>query len=128
MSLQAWIATRKGLFELRHEGARGWQVAGTSFLGDPVTIVLPRGAGAHAGRMLAGLNLGHFGVKVQASDDGGKIAALFQPDEQRIERSRFHTGQAAKLVTIGPLAARLEQGCKDCLRMLGKGAGSSHTG
>ena len=72
MSLQAWIATRKGLFELRHEGARGWQVAGTHFLGDPVSMVLPRGAGAQGGRMLAGLNLGHFGVKVQASDDGGK--------------------------------------------------------
>src|SRR5574343_413776 len=59
MNLQAWVATRKGLFELRHDGAKGWRIAGTSFLGDPVTMVLPRGEGAFGGRM-------------QASDDAGK--------------------------------------------------------
>jgi hypothetical protein len=67
MEDRAWIATRKGLFELRRRG-RAWGVERISFLGEPVSMVLPpRGAG----RMLAALNLGHFGVKVHASDDGG---------------------------------------------------------
>lgn len=68
MSLhRAWVATRKGLFEL-HRRAAGWQVAGVHFLGEPVSAVLPPDTGGH---MLAALNLGHFGVKLQASDDAG---------------------------------------------------------
>jgi hypothetical protein len=67
MTDRAWVATRKGLFELRG-GPRGWTVARTSFLGEPVSAVL---APDRDGRMLAALNLGHFGVKVFASDDGG---------------------------------------------------------
>lgn len=64
---RAWVATRKGLFELRRARA-GWQVANVSFLGDPVTMLLPPQAD---GRMLAALNLGHFGVKLHASEDAG---------------------------------------------------------
>ena len=64
----AWVATRKGLFELRHDG-RGWQIANLSFLAEPVSMVLPAPAGQ---RMLAALNLGHFGTKLHGSDDGGK--------------------------------------------------------
>jgi hypothetical protein len=67
MSPRAWIATRKGLFELRRQ-PQGWAVAGVSFLGEPVSMVLPPGPD---GRMLAALNLGHFGVKMHASDDAG---------------------------------------------------------
>lgn len=65
---RAWIATRKGLFELQRSGD-GWRVANASFLGEPVTMLLPPD---DAGRMLAALNLGHFGVKLHASDDGGR--------------------------------------------------------
>ncbi len=64
---RAWVATRKGLFELRRR-ASGWQVERVSFLGDPVSQLLPPDA---QGRMLAALNLGHFGVKLQASADAG---------------------------------------------------------
>lgn len=64
---RAWVATRKGLFELRRSGA-DWRIHRVSFLGDPVSLVLPPQAD---GRMLAALNLGHFGVKVHASDDAG---------------------------------------------------------
>ena len=64
---RAWVATRKGLFELKR-GARGWDVARVSFLAEPVSMLLPPTAG---GRMFAALNLGHFGVKVHASDDAG---------------------------------------------------------
>lgn len=67
MDHRAWVATRKGLFELQRRGA-GWRIARSSFLGEPVTLLLPPDA---QGRMLAALNLGHFGVKVHASDDAG---------------------------------------------------------
>ncbi len=64
---RAWVATRKGLFEMQR--ARDtWQVARVSFLGEPVSMVLPPNGD---GCMLAALNLGHFGVKVHASDDAG---------------------------------------------------------
>ena len=76
MTDRAWAATRKGLFELRRR-AGVWQIEHSSFLGDPVSMLLPPiapgpSAGAHAGRMIAALNLGHFGVKLHASDDGGR--------------------------------------------------------
>ena len=64
---RAWVATRKGLIELRRARS-GWAVHRTSFLGEPVTMLLPPDAG---GRMLAALNLGHFGVKLHASSDAG---------------------------------------------------------
>lgn len=67
MDDRAWIATRKGLIELRRR-AGGWQVGRTHFLGEPVSAVLPPGEG---GPLLAALNLGHYGVKLQRSADGG---------------------------------------------------------
>lgn len=71
MNHRAWVATRKGLFELQRTAGQ-WRIARSSFLGEPVSMVLPPVArGPHAGRMLAALNLGHFGTKVHASDDAG---------------------------------------------------------
>ena len=70
-SQRAWVATRKGLFELRRTASavgERWRIAGVSFLAEPVTTLLPPGTD---GRMLAALNLGHFGVKLHASDDAG---------------------------------------------------------
>ena len=67
MPARAWIATRKGLFELQRRAA-GWDVARVHFLGEPVSMLLPP---QPSGRMLAALNLGHFGVKLHASDDAG---------------------------------------------------------
>lgn len=69
MNDRSWIATRKGLFELRRGGATGrWSVARTAFLGEPVSMVLPPADGSP---LVAALNLGHFGVKLHASDDAG---------------------------------------------------------
>jgi photosystem II stability/assembly factor-like uncharacterized protein len=71
MPQRAWVATRKGLFELQRE-AEAWRIARTSFLGEPVSMVLPpQASGPHAGRMMAALNLGHFGTKLHVSDDAG---------------------------------------------------------
>ena len=64
---RAWIATRKGLFELRRTTA-SWRIERISFLGEPVSMVLPPQDGK---RMLVALNLGHFGVKLHASEDAG---------------------------------------------------------
>jgi len=95
----AWVATRKGLFELRHEGARGWQIAHLSFIAEPVTMMLPAPPGQ---RMLAALNLGHFGVKLHGSDDGGRnwrelAAPSFPPQPEGAP------GPAWKLVQIWSL-------------------------
>lgn len=73
---RAWAATRKGLIELAPDAARGWRIVRTHFLAEPVSMLLPPvgddRAGAGFGRRLwAALNLGHFGVKIHASDDGG---------------------------------------------------------
>lgn len=100
MENRAWVATRKGLFEYRRRGG-SWRVERTSFLGEPVSMVLPP---QPDGRMLAALNLGHFGVKVHASDDAGVSwqevdapAYPKQPDDA--------AGPAWKLVQIWSLAA-----------------------
>ncbi|MED5620223.1 WD40/YVTN/BNR-like repeat-containing protein [Ideonella sp. BN130291] len=67
MTTRAWAATRKGLFEL-YRGPGGWDIERVHFLAEPVSMLLPPGA---SGRMLAALNLGHFGVKLHASGDAG---------------------------------------------------------
>ena len=81
MAARAWIATRKGLIELTRR-AGGWAVVRTHFIAEPVSAVLPPTPG---GRMLAALNLGHFGVKVHASDDAGatwtEVAAPAYPPQ-----------------------------------------------
>ncbi len=65
-SSRLFVATRKGLFTL-HRGEAGWKIAQTAFLGDPISIVHVD----RAGRIYAALDLGHFGVKLKRSDDGG---------------------------------------------------------
>ena len=81
MTSRAWVATRKGLFELTR-GRAGWDIARLHFVADPVTMLLPPDAD---GRMLAALNLGHFGVKLHASDDAGRswqeVAAPAYPEQ-----------------------------------------------
>ncbi len=66
---RAWVATRKGLFELRCRAGQ-WQIERVSFLGEPVTMLLPPEAGSS--RMLASLTTGHYGTKLHASDDAGR--------------------------------------------------------
>jgi hypothetical protein len=60
-------ATRKGLFLLEPDG-EGWNIRREAFLGDPVSLAVQDPA---SGRVYAALKLGHFGVKLHASDDAG---------------------------------------------------------
>ncbi len=61
---RAFLSTRKGLFELRDDGA-GWEQAAVHFLGEPVSMAL---ADRRDGSLYAALNLGHFGVKLHRKD------------------------------------------------------------
>jgi hypothetical protein len=61
------VATRKGLFTVDRNPS-GWRIARTAFLADPVSIVMDAGQG----RIYAALELGHFGVKLHRSADGGE--------------------------------------------------------
>ncbi len=67
MSDRLYVATRKGLFTAERSGD-SWSIIASAFVGDPVTMLLddPRD-----GTLYAALNLGHFGVKLHRSDDGG---------------------------------------------------------
>jgi hypothetical protein len=71
MSDRLFVATRKGLFTI-NRGAGRWPLSEPAFLGDPVTAILhdPRD-----GTLYAALNLGHFGVKMRRSKDGGQTWA-----------------------------------------------------
>ncbi len=69
MSDRLYLATRKGLFTAERNGADSWTLVASAFVGDSVTMLLddPRD-----GTLYAALNLGHFGVKLHRSEDGGK--------------------------------------------------------
>jgi photosystem II stability/assembly factor-like uncharacterized protein len=68
MAERAFLSTRKGLFELRRDGA-GWTVETVHFVGEPVSFTL---ADARDGSVYAALNLGHFGVKLHRRDPGAR--------------------------------------------------------
>ena len=67
MADRLWVATRKGLFMLDREGP-DWAIRERTFLGDPVTMVLPDG---RDGSCYAAVGHGHFGAKLHRSEDGG---------------------------------------------------------
>ena len=68
MTDRLFASTRKGLFEFRRKNNE-WSLANISFLGSPVTgLLMHPGDGA----LYATLDLGHFGVKLHESRDGGK--------------------------------------------------------
>lgn len=61
--MKLYVGTKKGLFVFD-----GKSLGKPHFLGDPVSMVLPD----RDGTLYAALNLGHFGVKLRRSGDGGK--------------------------------------------------------
>jgi hypothetical protein len=68
MSDRILVSTRKGLFELQRAHGR-WSICRTSFLGDSVSLTAKSPVD---GTLYAALGLGHFGVKLRASTDGGQ--------------------------------------------------------
>jgi hypothetical protein len=100
MSDRLFVGTRKGLFTIEKENGR-WTVGDPAFLGDPVTAVLSQDAG---NTIHAALNLGHFGVKMRRSLDGGKTweeqsAPAYPPQPENAP------GPAWKLVQVWTLEA-----------------------
>jgi hypothetical protein len=67
MPTTLYVATRKDLFTFIADGA-AWRLRDRHFIGDPVSAVLPD---RRDGSLYAALNLGHFGVKLRRSRDGG---------------------------------------------------------
>ncbi|MGD8324631.1 MAG: exo-alpha-sialidase, partial [Gammaproteobacteria bacterium] len=66
MSDRVLIGTRKGFFTIVRN-ASGWSIDKSELLGDPVTMLLQDRAGAiHVAQ-----DMGHFGVKIKRSTDGG---------------------------------------------------------
>ncbi|MDB5946081.1 MAG: hypothetical protein JWQ33_1107, partial [Ramlibacter sp.] len=61
------IGTRKGLFVAARTGA-GWRIGPPRFAGEPVTQFAAEPDG---GAWYAALRLGHFGIKLRKSQDGG---------------------------------------------------------
>ena len=103
MQDRAWAATRKGLFELRRRGT-GWAIERVSFLGEPVSMLLPPQDGSS--RLFAALNLGHFGVKLHGSDDAGQTwQELTAPAYPPQPEGEPVAGVAWKLVQIWSMAA-----------------------
>jgi photosystem II stability/assembly factor-like uncharacterized protein len=67
MSERFYAGTRKGLFTVEKSGSQ-WRIARVDFLGEPVTMFLQD---SRDGALYASLTLGHFGVKLRRSTDGG---------------------------------------------------------
>ncbi len=66
MAQQLLVGTRKGLFVVGRHGG-DWRIERAELLGDPVTAVL----GEPDGTLHAAQDMGHFGVKMKRSRDGG---------------------------------------------------------
>lgn len=62
------VGTRKGLFRIERDNKGHWQITQNWFLGDPVSAVCSESGGQ---RIHAAMDLGHFGVKMRRSEDGG---------------------------------------------------------
>src|SRR4051812_4865856 len=100
MSDRLFVGTRKGLFTITRRNGR-WSAGEPAFLGDPVTAVL------HDTRddtLYASLNLGHFGVKMRRSKDGGKTWEE-QPTPAYPQQPENAAGPAWKLVLVWTLEA-----------------------
>lgn len=78
MSDRILVATRKGLFTVERQGNGGaaWKVTGCDFVADHVSMVL---ADPRDGRVYAGLDHGHFGVKMHRRDAGGAWEEIASP-------------------------------------------------
>ncbi len=112
MSDRIWVATRKGLFAVDRSKAGNWTVGPPSFLGNPVTFVLPDRRGD--GTLYAALNLGHFGIKLQRStDDGASWDEITAPRFAPVDDSAGADEEAVKAAPSVSLIWSLESGGDD---------------
>lgn len=63
------LGTRKGYLAFRRAARGDWRLDRSAFVGDPVSQLLPDPRG---NRLYAAMDLGHFGVKLRVSEDGGR--------------------------------------------------------
>lgn len=104
MSDRAYLATRKGLFEV-YRTHEAWHVDRQYFLGDPVSMVLPD---RRDGTLYAALSLGHFGSKLHRLDAGAtewtEIAAPAFPSkpEDSDDKVEWAVKQIWSLAAGGP--------------------------
>src|SRR4051812_33839413 len=97
------VSTRKGLFTVTR-GPTGWGIGRVAFLAENVTL-------AHAdprdGGWYAALNLGHFGVKLKFSPDGGETwedrAVPAYPEGEQVQTGDGKPSKPAKLSLIWAL-------------------------
>ena len=93
--MKLYIGTRKGLFVLDERG-----LCAPHFLGDPVSAVLTLGH-----EWYAALNLGHFGVKLRRSANGGEtweeISAPAYPPQPAEEKTPWKLLQVWVLEAAG---------------------------
>ena len=66
MAEKLLVGTRKGVFIIGRHGGE-WRIERAELLGDPVTMVLAE----RDGSLHAAQDMGHFGVKMKRSRDGG---------------------------------------------------------
>ncbi len=101
MSDRILVATRKGLFTLKRNGAASspWTIARADFLADHLSMVL---ADARDGRLYAGLDHAHFGVKMHRSTQEGvweECAAPVYPERPEGETDTDNWGKSIPWTT-----------------------------
>jgi len=94
MSNRLLVGTRKGLFRFDRDERGRWRVARTWFVGDAISIVLSEPGGL---RIHAAQGLGHFGVKMQRTVDGGETwseqaAPAYPPKPDGLEDKEPYRG------------------------------------
>ena len=101
MGEKFYVATRKGLLTYARK-TRSWSLEASAFVGDPVTFVL---RDARDGALYAALNLGHFGVKLRRSRDGGKTWQEIPAPAFPADRAADSDADAPAVSLIWSLAA-----------------------
>ncbi|HJW09582.1 MAG TPA: hypothetical protein VJ483_08115 [Holophagaceae bacterium] len=105
MSDTILVSTRKGLFTLARKGG-AWSIDRVSFLGDNISLAF---ADPRDGAWYAALDHGHFGNKLQRSEDRGAtwteigVPAYPEPPEGYVEKDFFGREVQWKLLRIWAL-------------------------
>ena len=125
MSDALLVSTRKGLFDISRTG-KGWTIHKTAFLGDNVTLAI---ADPRDGSWYAALNLGHFGVKLQRSDDHGaswtEVAVPAFGPEHKVGTGDGKEIRLARVTADAPLLAEIGRLRERTFREVGEGTGRS---